>query len=120
MSDHLPECGVRKPCGVCGNITYAVCICDRLRACEQRVRKNLSLVRVSVEDDPKELERIATFEFQRTADVRSDELAKTLDAAREAIAALPWNDAEWLEYVDGANPERDALAAIDALRKETK
>lgn len=44
MTDHLPECGVRKPCGVCGNITYAVCICDRLRACQVRVWKDADRV----------------------------------------------------------------------------
>lgn len=37
MTDHLPECGVSFPCGVCGNLSNRRCTCDALRACEQRV-----------------------------------------------------------------------------------
>ena len=52
MSEHLPECPILQPCcddlenpehGFCGNFVYrclhcmAECICDALRACEQRV-----------------------------------------------------------------------------------
>ena len=95
MSDHLPECGVRKPCGVCGNITYGVCICDRLRACEQR---SYSLgIEVGKHDG-----WLAGY-------------AAALDAAREAVAEL-WkdgdvasDDAVWIVH-------DDALAAIDGLR----
>jgi len=36
MTDHLPECGVSFPCGVCGNLSNRRCTCDALRACEQR------------------------------------------------------------------------------------
>jgi hypothetical protein len=32
MTDHLPECPCKGQ-----NSDYIVCICDRLRACEQRV-----------------------------------------------------------------------------------
>lgn len=52
MSEHLPECPILKPCcddeefpehGFCGNFAgrclhcMAECICDALRACEERV-----------------------------------------------------------------------------------
>lgn len=56
MTEHLPECPILKPCcddeewpehGFCGNYVggrclhcMAECICDALRACEARVRKN--------------------------------------------------------------------------------
>ena len=52
MTEHLPECPILKPCcddeefpehGFCGNFVgrclhcMAECICDALRACEERV-----------------------------------------------------------------------------------
>ena len=53
MTEHLPECPILKPCcddeewpehGFCGNFVggrclhcMAECICDALRACEQRM-----------------------------------------------------------------------------------
>jgi len=52
MTEHLPECPILKPCcddeefpdhGFCGNFVgrclhcMAECICDALRACEQRI-----------------------------------------------------------------------------------
>jgi hypothetical protein len=55
MTEHLPECPILKPCcddeefpehGFCGNFVgrclhcMAECICDALRACEKRVRKD--------------------------------------------------------------------------------
>lgn len=71
MSDHLPECPVAPRRGT---INPSDCICDRLRACEQRV----------------------------------------LDAAREAVAAVGVRK-------DTSHDMRvQALAAIDALRKEQK
>lgn len=99
MNEHLPECGVRKPCGVCGNITYGVCICDRLRACEQRVRVN---------------------ERDWRDQAFGIGYAAALDAAREAVAALPYTDnydheCQWETVI-----REDAMAAIDALREEKK
>ena len=54
MTEHLPECPILKPCcddeqfpehGFCGNFVggpclhcMAKCICDALRACEERVK----------------------------------------------------------------------------------
>ena len=36
MTEHLPEC----PVAVARPGTFTSCICDRLRACEQRVRED--------------------------------------------------------------------------------
>ena len=67
---HLPECWLSE-----GKFD-AVCMCDRLRVCEQRV----------------------------------------LDAAREAVEALDIGR----EVRFSVDVKADALAAIDALREETK
>ena len=97
MSGHLPECGVRKPCGVCGNITYAVCICDRLRACEQRVRQDC--------DDL----GLIGYGSERGYD---DGYAAALDAAKSRARMQ-------MERNGVGEPEISlAVAAIDALRKE--
>lgn len=90
MSDHLPEC----PWADRG---YAFpCICDRLRACEQRV-------------------------FQEQIKGRQHDMVmaylRGLDAAREAVAALPISGG--FTTPEGRFEEvlkTDALAAIDALR----
>lgn len=89
MSDHLPECFLSEPWNAATN--PQVCICDRLRACEQRVLRdavNSDAVRGAI--------RIAE--------------QRTLDAAREAVAAECHHDDpnEWCIYV----------AAIDELREE--
>lgn len=93
MSDHLPECPQSKGCQCpwmpecddCG------CICDRLRACEQRV----------LED-----ERALIAVEQTTLAELNAEYRKGLDAAREAV-----------ERVSTLfEPLGPALAAIDALR----
>ena len=78
MTHHLPECWLSEGKWDGG------CICDRLRACEQRV----------------------------------------LDAAREAVAALPFvRPAHYGKgvLIAGAQPDfvrRDVLATIDALREK--
>lgn len=97
MSDHLPECGVRKPCGVCGNITYGVCICDRLRACEQRVRHEGLGVCIQHYD-------------------------AGVQAAREVVAALVPTTVAFHGPLPVVHNVRitDALAAIDALREGEK
>ena len=84
MSGHLPECWlVEQP----AMILRPFCICDRLRACQARV--------LDSDVDAEALRQNMAFR-------------KGLDAAREAVAALP-------EYA-----LRDtAVAAIDALRGES-
>jgi hypothetical protein len=91
MADHLPEC----PPWVVITGNEADCICDRLRACETRVREDAH-----------------RYCFQRDA---HEGYAAGLAAAREAVAALDWScDERQLDLpIVGRD---DALAAIDALR----
>ena len=88
MSDHLPEC-------LHDDDTYGLrglCICDELRACEQRV---LSLNPVA----------LGVLIAQRARE-------RALDAAREAVAGVG-------VHKDTSHDMRvQALAAIDALREE--
>lgn len=97
MSNHLPECECYgKNHGEC-----ALCICDRLRACEQRVR---------MEDDD-----YAYVAAQAEADGRWRGWADALDAARERIMRLPYEiDEEILVDRD------EVIGWIDALREEKK
>lgn len=69
MNEHLPECHYVKDTG---GVRYAWndCICDELRACEERVLKDTV---------PGE------WHEKRMAWVRKD----ALDAAREAVEAIP-------------------------------
>ena len=124
MTEHLPECPMANDCkhdyyneppiqcADCGES----CICDRLRACEQRVLAEReadgpwfrSVVHQCCED-------------KQTA------YAAGLDAAREAVAAL--EPRLKLEKYKGGydccgcsttyDLMKDALAAIDALREQS-
>ena len=88
MSDHLPEC-------LHDDDTYGLrglCICDELRACEQRV---LSLNPVA----------LGVLIAQRARE-------RALDAAEEAVRATLGADERNL------HAELTALAAIDALREK--
>ena len=90
---HLPECS-KSIIPDFYNERW-VCICAPLRACEQRVR---------MEDDD-----YAYVAAQAEADGRRRGWVEALDAAREAVAALP-------EY-----QMRDTcIAAIEQLREERK
>ena len=95
MSEHEPECwcrGCTHPhvCGRCRD-----CICDELRACEQRVR---------MEDDD-----YAYVAAQAEADGRRRGWVEALDAAREALLSA------WFTANRDEMTWPDALAAIDAL-----
>lgn len=109
MIDHLPECPLLEPCsadipqhGFCSRQNIICihcereCICDRLRACEQRVtdQVNLEWAEISVDDEV----RIWN---------------EALDAARDAVE-------EWLTYIEYEHLLREGRAAIDALREEKK
>lgn len=84
MTTHLPECAVLRPAD---NYYGGACICPSLRACEQRV----------LEDE---------FSYKGDIDTAYGQgWDAALDAAREAVAALPR-----LTGVEAA------LAAIDTLR----
>ena len=80
-----------------------VCICDRLRACEQRVRQ-----------DEQQKIRSAHLTGIQVSEVNKAYVSgykRALDAAREAVAALH------IDYPSGVTA---ALAAIDALREAQK
>ena len=90
-SGHLPEC-------LNDDDTYGLrglCICDELRACEQRVR---------MEDDD-----YAYVAAQAEADGRRRGWVEALDAAREALLSA------WFTANRDEMTWPDALAAIDAL-----
>ena len=123
MTEHLPECILPKYLDAvlwrrARQELRVPCICDELRACEQRVEESI--------DRAWEQAAQLAVAHARTA---------TLDAAREAVAAL---DAYYaieecegnpLEKGDPEDPDPwhqghlierdDALAAIDALREDS-
>ena len=136
MTEHLSECPILKPCcgdqefpehGFCGNFVggrclhcMAECICDALRACEDRVRKDEQ----------------SHFLTRYLLGRNGGGYQRGLDAAREAVDRLAsemanWSSAETVAAT-GAVPDLTAdqwmwaqrgvwraLAAIDAL-KESK
>lgn len=116
MTEHLPECPVEKMLRSGRTVGSQSCICEHLRACEERVEE-------SIDRAWQQAAQLAVA-HARTA---------TLDAAREAVAAL---DAYYaieecegnpLEKGDPEDPDPwhqghlierdDALAAIDALKE---
>ena len=113
MTEHLPECPILKPCcddedfpehGFCGNFVgrclhcMAECICDALRACEQRILKDTV---------PGE------WHEKRMAWVRKD----ALDAAREAVESQWTEDPSW-DGTNWNNALTSALAAINTPRED--
>ena len=106
MSDHLPECRYYPQQSIVGDVG---CICDRLRACEQRVRA----------EQQTDLDHVSyvlgqTNERQRSVLLIADAYAAGVKAARNAVAAFPgraiMDDASYIHRADD-------LAAIDALRE---
>lgn len=93
MTEHLPECCVgtddckAEPCLRC----HSCCICEQLRACEQRMREE-------------HRHRCSGCDW-----CYSDGVREALDSAREAVAALP-------EY----RMRDTCIAAIHALKEELK
>lgn len=119
MSDHMPECPLLEPCsadtpnhGFCSRQNAICihcerqCICDRLRACEERVFALHPEWTVTGMCKPecaacrRLTELITEWEYG---------YEKGIDAAREAVAALP-------EY----RMRDTCIAAIDELREEKK
>ena len=100
MSEHLPECP-KYDGGV------ILCICDRLRQAEQRVRDDLYTDAEVEEYNQKHYDK-----------GRREGYDAGVTAARDAVAAVP----EWAESSDQATTvacdKADALAAIDALKGE--
>ena len=103
MTDHLPECPHAEPDLNPGFLV--MCICDRLRACEQRV---LDAAREAVVG-------------QIAPRIRAAAQLWSCDPDRCALCDCNLND-EGREHIRtiAASEERDALAAIDALREGTK
>ena len=110
MNKHLPECPAGYVADLCTTDIDPVlqeptcnhcvgqgciCICNRLRACEQRVR---------MEDDD-----YAYVAAQAEADGRRRGWVEALDAAREALLSA------WFTANRDEMTWPDALAAIDAL-----
>ena len=125
MTEHLPECCVgtddckAEPCQRC----HACCICEQLRACEERVRKEESrtvIGSVSLADIGE-------------ANVQQYKLGYSagLDAAWEAFDEDDMPPRWWKSMFFGGRrarhwcqygwdwKKRDALTAIDALRGES-
>lgn len=100
---HLPECfnGRQRSGGL-------PCICDRLRACEERVNSsNLTLWNRTKEEARHMIDAGLGIAWK-------DGFKEGLDAAREALAAIQGDNSGLLpRWV-----KRDALAAIDALKGE--
>lgn len=102
MSDHLLECPSSNTCECNMGPVHKdscpqrkKCICTELRACEQRVRQDMALQYLVTDREHQEAEQRA--------------YAAGVQAARDAVAGLPWDNS-------GAIDPVDALAAIDALR----
>ena len=93
MTEHLPECWAKHE-----SDPPAWCICDELRACEERVLKDTV---------PGE------WHEKRMAWVRKD----ALDAAREAVKGVNWFNDEG-KMLSAIVATADSIAAIDALRKK--
>ena len=131
MSDHLPEC----PAPLCDwgysnaecmgyEDCHHLCVCDALRACEQRVRQE------TFDADWSEMGQLAAVQIFRRQAYRD-----ALDAAREAVDRLASDMANWSSAETAAATEATpdltadqwmwaqrgvhrSLAAIDALRGE--
>jgi|Laugrefa1bdmlbdn_1035148.scaffolds.fasta_scaffold39888_2 hypothetical protein len=102
MSSHLPECDCygrnHGECALC-NGECVLCICNRLRSCEQRVREE--------NDD------YAYVAAQAEADGRRRGWNEALETARERIMRLPY------EIDDEILIDRDEVIGwIDGLRQE--
>ena len=100
MSEHLPECWVAAS----PDSRKADCICDRLRACEARVRE-------VYESSDDYMLGIAVGRHDGWLEGHAAALA----AARDVVAALPETRLNPLVPVIG---KVDALAAIDALKED--
>jgi hypothetical protein len=100
MADHLPECWAKHE-----DDPPAWCICDELRACEQRVRG----------EEQQRIEAALMSVGQHDAAWELAIRDKALREAREAVlGAVPLFD----RFALGRRFRYEALAAIDALKEE--
>ena len=106
MTEHEPECPcidkAEHPDGCLCCEVASPCICDRLRACEQRVRNQDIATHHA---DLKEAKALLAS--------RDEAWFAGVDAAREAVAALRTTAYE------SSSPWQRALSAIDALREDS-
>ena len=101
MTEHLPECCFAPHvCDVnlCQRC-HAFCICNQLRACEQRARED---------------ERSNNFTPDDHSDCMTEAYQRGLDDAREAVAEFA--PSVWI----GLIKRSDAVLVIDALRKDAQ
>ena len=92
MSNHLPEC-FWGDVDEAGNII--ICICQELRACEQRVRESW---------------------YEVQSETWEQGFKYALDAAREAVSALPKEDGGYCHVLHACDVE----AVLDDLRGRQK
>ena len=106
MAEHLPECWVKYE-----SDPSAWCICDELRACEQRVRS----------EEQQRIETALTFVGQHDAAWELAIRDKALREAREAMLGAKSIDIAYGRRLD--DPAQfiwlnNALDVIDALREK--
>ena len=124
MSDHLPECSHSLP--VVSPLDFHLetthCICDRLRACEQRKDAEHTDCRCN------ELEAMAIVDGKYESVAINGQLLERRDVvlqeARDAVAALDVQRAmatgkDGLPHATDLVSRDEALDAIDALRGES-
>ena len=97
MTKHLPEC----PVAAARPGTFTSCICDALRACEERVRF----------DEPR------MFTPDENANNICEAFRLGLAAARESVESQWTEDPSW-DGTNWNNALTSALAAIDAPREK--
>ncbi len=115
MTEHLPECALREPCGAdtpqhgfCSRQqTWCIhcerdCICVRLRACETRVAAAFHKVRA---DDEKQAERCARDQFDAGYSEAITQTMRRVQALRD-----PWPNI-WPGLITRA----ETIAAIKEL-----
>ena len=119
--NHLPECGYTPEQLGFGGINSGIdstqpfisghpCICDRLRACEQRVNSsNLTMWDRTQE----QAQQMVT---SGLGIAWKDGFKEGINAAREAVAALQMGV---LTTVDLLLKRQDALAALDTLKEKS-
>ena len=143
MSEHLPECPILEPCcddeqfpdhGFCGNFVgrclhcMAECICERLRACEERViDSGVQRVEALPWDytDAGHAEALRQATALETPETVAQANYWYRQGQRDAISAAVLR-VEAFEYVSTIGvvlasviPKAAVIAAIDALREDS-
>ena len=109
MTEHLPECWAKHE-----SDPTAWCICDELRACEERVFALhpewtvTGLCKPDCAACRRLTELITEWEYG---------YEKGLDAAREAVKSVNWFNDEG-KMLSAIVATADSIAAIDALREK--